>query len=156
MEQKKKQKSLAKSLAMKGNNNREKLTTPELRKKVFDHFCEHLKTGLSKECWFYEDETGLTMTLDGFDRYMREYRHEFDMDKYDAAFRKGMQYYENVGSEIAIGKNEKGNVAALQMIMRNKFGWDKKKELPAIDPQLLENFSNLMGMLSSKQGKNKD
>lgn len=139
-----------------GNDRSLKLKTPELRKKVFDHFCEHVRQGFSKECWHYSDETGLSLTLDAFDRYMREYEHEFDMQKYKSAFNEGLKFHEQLACDIATGTNPKGNVAALQMILRNKYGWDKKKEQPQIDPKLLENFTNLMTMLSSNQKKSDD
>ncbi len=53
---------------------------------------------------------------------------EFPSIKRFIAETKGKKYYEGVCRASANGDNQKANTASLQMIMRNKYGWDKPEK----------------------------
>jgi len=55
--------------APRGNQYNKKLTTLELKQKVYDHYCEHLAKGKDKRRWFYESPD-LTLTYAGLTNYL--------------------------------------------------------------------------------------
>jgi hypothetical protein len=112
--------------APKGNQYGLALSDPEIRQKAYKSFCDHLAKGRAIESWFYEDEENSCCWLTML-RYM-ENEDEFKPIQKIIAKAKGYQYWENVVAESAIGVNEKANTASLQMIMRNKYGWDKRED----------------------------
>ena len=108
-----------------GNKYGLKLKDPALRQRAYDHYCAHLAKGKSKRSWVFEED-GHTCIWETFESYM-ENEAEFDPIKMKAALSMGFAKWEGVCEESADGKNQKANTASLQMIMRNKFGWDKSK-----------------------------
>jgi hypothetical protein len=53
---------------------------------------------------------------------------DFDPIHKEVAWCKGYQHWEEVVSQSAIGHNKDANTATLQMVMRNKYGWDREKD----------------------------
>ena len=51
---------------------------------------------------------------------------EFDPLQKRKAEAQGYAYWEQVVEDSAKGANKDANTASLQMVMRNKFGWDKE------------------------------
>ena len=67
--------------------------------------------------------------------YIKNNPIEFDSVSKQIAHIKGFNVWEDVAEKSAKGKN-KANTASLQMVMRNKFGWDKEdksKDVPSND-----------------------
>jgi hypothetical protein len=112
--------------ALEGNNNRLALKDPEIRQKAYKLFCDHLAKGSSIKSWWYEDDLGNACTWETMLSYIKDNPLEFDSIHKQIAESKGFAYWESVVAASAVGTNEKANTASLQMIMRNKFGWDKE------------------------------
>lgn len=113
--------------APEGNNYGLALKDPEVRQKAYKLFCEHLSKGSSIKSWWYEDDLGNACTWQTMQSYIKDNPKEFDSIHKEIAESKGFAYWENVVASSAIGTNEKANTASLQMIMRNKYGWDKQE-----------------------------
>lgn len=106
-----------------GNKHAQKLKTPELKKAAFDQYCEHLAKGKSKRSWCFV-HPDLTLTWETMEKYIAN-DPEFDPQKKKVAQIQGFYLWENIVEESAKGKQKDSNVPCLQMVMRNKFGWDK-------------------------------
>jgi len=109
-----------------GNTYSKKLTTKELKEEAFRQYCEHLAKGKSKRSWWFEHPE-LSLTWETMEKYLRE-DPDFDSIKKSISESKGFRVWEDVVEESANGKNRKANTATLQMLMRNKFGWDKEAD----------------------------
>lgn len=110
--------------AIPGNKNGVKLKDADVRQQAFNSYCAHLAKGKSKRSWWFEHET-LSCTCITMDKYIAENPTEFDPIKVEMAQTKGYYAWEEISEGSAKGENE-ANTASLQMVMRNKFGWDKK------------------------------
>jgi len=108
-----------------GKKNARKLKTPELMNEVYQSYCDHLAAGKVKKSWYY-DEKGLTLTWETMEKYIANEPSNFDPQKKAVAFSKGYQKWEGVVGNSAEGSNKDANTATLQMLMRNKYGWDKE------------------------------
>ncbi len=106
-----------------GNKNRVALKDPKIRQKAYQSFCDHIAKGKMVKSWWYQDED-CSCTWETLYKYIKD-TTEFDPLKKELAHSMGLQHWESVIEDAGTGKNEKANVAALQMLMRNKFGWDK-------------------------------
>ena len=109
-----------------GNKNRCVLQDPKVRQKAFESFCAHRAKGKSQRSWWYEDKDGNSCTWETLAKYVNNNPIEFDPVKLKVAESKGFEHWEEVAELSAKGKN-KANTASLQMVMRNKFGWDKEE-----------------------------
>lgn len=114
-----------------GNQHAKKLTTPELKAEAYDQYCAHLARGKSKRSWYFE-HPDLTMTWETMEKYLKD-EAEFDPSKKKIAMSRGFGLWEDVVEQSANGRNTKANTATLQMLMRNKFGWDKNGANPELD-----------------------
>lgn len=111
------------SEAMKGNQNGVKLKDPELRQIAYTKYCEWLAKGKSKKSFtFVEGE--FMCHWQTIESYLKNAPAEFDPLKKEVAFAQGYAYWESVTDDTAIGKNKDASVPALNMTMRNKYGWD--------------------------------
>lgn len=111
-----------------GNKHGVKLKSPDIRQIAYKSFCDHLAKGKAADSWYFEHEE-LTCTYRTFMKYLKD-EAEFPPIKKDVAWNKGYQHWEGIVQASADGTNKKANTATLQMVMRNKFGWDRdnKKE----------------------------
>ena len=108
-----------------GNQYGLALKDPAIRQKAYYLFCAHLAQGKAIKSWWYEDEEGNECTWATMLSYIKNNPHEFDSVKKEIAETKGYNLWESVAEESAKGKN-RANTASLQMVMRNKYGWDKE------------------------------
>jgi len=106
-----------------GNKNRVALKSPDIRQKAYTDFCNHIAKGKSIKSWWYEDEN-CSCTWETMLKYLKD-TSEFEPIKRQIAEAKGLLYWENVVEASATGKNKDASTASLQMVMRNKYGWDK-------------------------------
>lgn len=110
----------------KGKKNARKLKTDDQMQTVYKSYCDHLAAGKVKKSWYY-DENGLTLTWETMEKYIQKEPNNFDPLKKATAFAKGMQHWERVLDKKADGQNKNADTATLQMLMRNKYGWDKEE-----------------------------
>lgn len=108
---------------MEGNKRATKLDTPELRQIAYKAYCTHISKGKSKRSWYMSHPVSLT--YETIEKYIRLNPHEFDPDEKKLAEAQGYGKWEQVVEDSAEGKNKEANTASLNMLMRNKFGWDR-------------------------------
>jgi len=129
-----------------GNKNAAMLEEKDIRQIAYKDYCNHIAAGKSKRSWFFEHKD-LTCTFQTMEKHMQD-RFEFDPKHMEVAEAQSFGFWENVVSESAIGINKDANTASLQMIMRNKFGWDKNQDRETVvDGAILQQFDNLMNQL---------
>ena len=101
-----------------------KLNTPELRQEAFKQYCAHIAAGWQKKSWFFDHPT-ITCSWATIEKTILDYAEEFDLEQMVIADGRSMKHWESILYDAAKGVNKDANTAALQMIFRNKFGWDK-------------------------------
>jgi len=109
--------------APKGNNFGLKLKEPDIRQEAYKKYCEHLAKGKSKRSFVFRslDYSCHWQTLES---YIKD-KEEFDPLQMEYAKCDGYAEWEQVVEDSARGINKDANTASLQMLMRNKFDWDK-------------------------------
>lgn len=112
----------------KGLKNAEGLKTPELKQEAYDQYCAHLADGKSKKSWYF-DHPKMKLTYITMEKYILEDASFLDPLHKEIAWCKGYQKWEEIVTGSAIGSNKDANTASLQMVMRNKFGWDKENSV---------------------------
>lgn len=142
-------------MSVEGNQNRVALKDPVVRQKAYKLLCDHLSTGKSVRSWWYEDDEGNMCCWETMLSYIEKYPTEFPAIKKKAAETKGFSYWEDVVAASAKGTNKDANTASLQMLMRNKFGWDKKEE-PTVDAQVASSMDSFIKLVSESRESNKD
>jgi hypothetical protein len=110
--------------AQPGNTHALKFKGAELRQEAYRQYCEHIAKGKSQNSWYFE-HPDLTITYKTMEKYISECPHEFPALQKEVAQMKGYNRWEQVVEDSAEGKNKDANTASLQMLMRNKFRWDK-------------------------------
>lgn len=107
-----------------GNNYSKKLKTDELKAEAYRQYCQHISEGYNKKSWCFEHPE-LTLTWESMEKYIKESEQDFDPIKKKIAESKGLRYWDSLIRDSASGRNAKANTATIQMVMRNKYGWDK-------------------------------
>lgn len=127
--------------APKGNtfNKCKALTDDEHKHLAFKSFCNHVANGKVIQSWSYENGEFMCC-YKTMQKYMQENTKDFPTIKFNAALAAGYRKWENVCDDSAEGSNRKANVASLNMLMRNKYGWDKRedKDQPATQSDVKE------------------
>ena len=130
----------------KGNQNAAKLKTPEIKTLAYQQYCDHIAQGIPKEAWCFE-HPDLTITWETMENYMEREPLVFPPIQKKIAEAKSYRSWFKVVADSATGDNEKANTASLQMIMRNKFRWDKQETSSNYAQtdvrKFLENLENL-------------
>lgn len=109
------------------NKNGLKLKDPDVRQQAYEQYCAHLAKGKSKKSWCFEHPNPkLSCTWETMEKYI-ENAIEFDPIHKKIAETKGYAKWEQIVEDSAVGDNPDANTASLQMIMRNKFAWDRVK-----------------------------
>lgn len=106
---------------------------PKIVLKAIPKFLEWIALGKSMKSFAYKDEDGICswMTVVRYmqnEEFLKEHGISCVPEQREYSKSLGYQIWENIAEESAKGNNEKANTASLQMVMRNKFGWDKRKE----------------------------
>lgn len=111
----------------KGNKFGTKLKEPLQRVKAYEAYCKWLSRGKIKESFHFKiDNIKIThRTIEG---YIRDYPDELPAIHKEFAYCEGLDKWENICEQSAKGSNTKSNTASLQMVMRNKYGWDKQEK----------------------------
>ena len=121
-------------VAAKGNQYHLSLDTPEIRQKAYRSFCAHLAKGRAIKSWSFKDD-GYLCCWATLLSYIKKNPQEFDPIQRSVSESDGYSYWEGVTEASAIGENKDANTASLQMIMRNKFGWDAKDKEDSTDKE---------------------
>lgn len=109
-----------------GNENGVKLKDPDIRQEAYRQYCAHIAKGKSKRSFVFRhpDFSCHWQTLES---YIKD-KTEFDPLQMELALCDGYYRWEQVVEDSAEGHNKDANTASLQMLMRNKFGWDKQED----------------------------
>ncbi len=127
-----------------GNSFAKKLTTTELKLAAYESYLDHLARGKSKKSWYFEHPE-LTIIWETMEAYIAAEPEIFLPVQKQVAWAKGYQHWESVVEDSAKGINEKANTASLQMVMRNKYHWDKEESVNRDSKQtLVEKFINIL------------
>jgi hypothetical protein len=136
--------------APKGNKYGLKLKDPDIRQIAYDDYCAHLAKGKSKRSWCFEHKD-LTCTWETMEKYLKD-ETEFDPIKKHVAHTKGFKRWEGVVEDAAEGINKDANTASLQMLMRNKYGWDKNDNKELFDSAVIaQKQDDLMAQVKQYQ-----
>lgn len=113
-------------VAPKGNDFGLKLKSAEIRQEAFKKYCEWLSLGKASRSFTFEKDdckcVGRTM-----ESYIKDNAEEFPSIHTEFAKCQGYAKWEQIAEDSASGLNKEANTASLQMIMRNKYEWDKKE-----------------------------
>lgn len=115
------------SAAIKGNQFGLALKDPEMRQRAYKSYCDHLSLGKSRKSWCFI-EGDHACTWETFETYLKN-EDEFPPVKRNIAQIQGFKKWEAITEDSATGADrKKSNTASLQMVMRNKYGWDKDQQ----------------------------
>lgn len=117
-----------------GNTSGLALKDKDMRQRAYKSFCDHLANGKVIKSWWFE-EGDCSVCWATMLEYIKD-TTEFDPNKRKVAEARGLQKWEEVCEDSANGKNKNANTASLQMVMRNKFGWDKAEETKTVNVNL--------------------
>lgn len=135
-----------------GNQAARKLDTPELMEYAYKSYCAHLAKGKSKMSWNLK--TPVKLTWQTMETYIKENPGVFKPIDKEIAWSDGFGVWEDVVEDSAKGINKEANTASLQMLMRNKYGWDKKDKVDEENQSsALQANEKLMDQLSQLQKK---
>jgi len=109
-----------------GNTYSTKLKDKETKLKVYKSYCEHIASGKTQKSWKYMDGY-LCVSWMTMERYIKE-DPDLDPIHKELARSDGLLKWEEICEKSSINEID-ANTASLQMIMRNKFGWDKRTEV---------------------------
>jgi hypothetical protein len=110
-----------------GNQNAKKLKTAELKSEAYKQYCAHIAEGYNKDSFWFE-HPDLSITWETMEVYIKDSPVDFPPIHKKMAHCKSYKKWEKVVMDSATGHNKDANTASLQMIMRHKFGWDKKED----------------------------
>jgi len=127
----------------KGNKFGLKLKEPDLRQKAYHQYCEWIARGKSQKSFTFV-EGDLMCTYRTIESYMKENANEFPAIQMEIAKSRGYQRWEQVVEDSAEGHNKDANTASLQMLMRNKFDWDKVDSSAASSPKEFDATLNIV------------
>lgn len=111
----------------RGNKYGLKLKDRAIRQDAYKQYCAHLANGKSKKSWCFEHPK-FSCTWETMEKYLCD-EAEFDPLHKKIAESKGYKRWEQIVEDGATGENPDVNPACLQMVMRNKFGWDKERSI---------------------------
>lgn len=123
------------SLAKMGNSNSVKLKDYALRQEAYEDYCENIALGYSVDCFYFQKD-GLSVSYKTMQKYIRDNPIEFPPEKLSSAKAKAKAFFEALLIGIATGRIE-GNMRAVELIMKFKFGWKDN------DNAKIENKQNL-------------
>ena len=112
--------------AKKGNKNGLKLKDPDVRQEAYMKFCDWLSKGKSPRSFTFK-KGDLKCTGQTIESYIALDPVEFPPIHKQFSFCEGHALWEQVVEDSATGLNKEANTASLQMLMRNKYEWDKKE-----------------------------
>lgn len=119
-------------MALPGNKHGIKLKDPDIRQIAYQKYCEWLAMGKSKKSFTFRSPE-YSCHWQTLESYIKD-KNEFDPLQIELAKCEGCKRWEQVVEDSAEGKNKDANTASLQMLMRNKFDWDKQSVVTDTQP----------------------
>lgn len=132
-----------------GNKHGVILKDADIRQLAYKSYCEHLAKGKSRHSWTFEHGE-YRCCYKTFEKYL-DNTTEFPPEYRDHSFAKGYGEWESITEDSAKGVNTKANTASLQMVMRNKFGWDKQEKEINVDVSFNKLFNETMNQIKDSQ-----
>lgn len=116
------------------NQNALKLKTDEARQMAYQAYCEWIASGRGRQGFVFEykkddSEEFDYITWQTMENYLKDKRFNLDPVHKEVAENLAYQTWENIGCNMMNGLVEKCQPAIYQMMMRNKFGWDKESKV---------------------------
>lgn len=134
-----------------GNKNGIKIKSPTIRQEAYESYCSWISNGKIKKTWYFEHPEA-SLTWETMEKYIRENESEFDPIKKKIAEAKGLRYWEGKVEDAALGANKDASIPGLQMVMRNKFGWDKIESADVtVAEEYKGNHNKLMNQITQQQ-----
>lgn len=127
------------------------LANAEGRRILFKAFCDHIAKGNVKSS-FHFDNGIYRAVAHTIERYIKDFPHEFDLMDLDIAYAKCYEIWENAVGDAALGYKPSAHGAALQMILRNKLGWDRQEREPVNKAEIVELFASLKTYVIEQRG----
>lgn len=109
-----------------GNTNGLKLKDPDVRQEAYMQYCKWLAKGKASRSFTFQ-KGDLKCTGKTIESYIKDNPVEFPPIHKEFSYSEGYAYWEQVVEDSAKGLNKDANTASLQMLMRNKYDWDKKE-----------------------------
>lgn len=136
------------ALAQQGNTNYLKLKKEDQQQAAYDAYCNWIASGRGIrgfvfECKDEETDKIITITWQTVENYIKAKRFEFDPTKKEKAENLSYQVWEHMGVDMMNGKVPKCQPAIYQMMMRNKFGWDKEAKVSQVHEADAKKFMKL-------------
>lgn len=130
--------------APKNNKFALKLKTPDLKKEAYRQYCQWIAEGWSKEAFVF-DHPSISISYKSMENYIRTNPEDFPPLHKEIAEAKSYAHWEKLGYQMMIGEIKNSQPAIYQMMMRNKFGWDKedKKIENSTQPLLVKMMEKL-------------
>lgn len=130
--------------ALQGNTNRLKIKSEALQQAAYTAYCAWLSMGRDKRGFVfdYEDEAGKQgcVTQQTIENYIKSQRFDLDSSQMDRAESLSYQVWEAAGIQMMKGEIEKCQPAIYQMMMRNKFGWDRDNKVSNVNESDAKKF----------------
>jgi hypothetical protein len=146
------------SEALQGNDNKLKLKKEVQQQIAYEAYCNWIASGKGRQGFVFEcedEETNkiVTITWQTIENYIASKRFDLDPIHKEKAENFSYQVWENVGVEMMQGKVDKCQPAIYQMMMRNKFGWDKETRITHSHEPDAKRFMKVCDEMEVKQTK---
>lgn len=141
--------------SMRGNKNNNKFVKMKklgLIEEAYKSYCDHQAKGYMRETWCFRKDD-FSITWETMETHIKENPSNFPPIQKKIAFIEGYHVWEKVVDSSASGANAKANTASLQMLMRNKFGWDKKDPTAEFNPEILSAYTAFFASIPSLKHK---
>lgn len=104
------------------------ITLEDEQKQMFDSYLEHLARGKSARSFTFRGKhlTGMYQAAEALPKHFPERFKKIDIE---IAKTLGFSKWEQVVADSAVGDNTRANTASLQMLMRNRYDWDRQGAL---------------------------
>lgn len=105
-------------------NKFEQMLAYELGSRVCRALLEHLSEGHSSKSFYFITE-GFRISYSSLSPYMKNHEDLFPPEEIQFAETQGHKKWEKIVFDAALGKYQGHSAPLIQMIMRNKYDWDK-------------------------------
>lgn len=120
-----------------------KLKELGLLEEAYKSYCEHVAAGNSSWSWYFEHPK-IKVAHESFESYFEKFPEEFEEVERKIAWSKGFRQWEQKLYKDAYTPSKETNPAIMQIIFRNRYGWDTKTENNAKVP---DKFDTLLKII---------
>ncbi|NGX48087.1 MAG: hypothetical protein K1000chlam3_01476 [Chlamydiae bacterium] len=111
--------------APKKNKNAVKLKDKKTKFMAYKQYCDWIASGKAKKSFVFEHPF-LSITWETMEKYIRQ-DVDFEPIHKEIAQAQSLAHWEDIGMKMMLGEVKGCQPAIYQMFMRNKFGWDRRK-----------------------------